>query len=52
MIYPVDVFSMIASVTVEKIQGIADAIDKSTAGTAKTSRKFEEVTKRIISAKK
>jgi uncharacterized protein (DUF169 family) len=43
---------MIASVPVEKIQGIADAIDKSTAGTAKTSPQFEEITKRIRSVKK
>ena len=43
---------MIASVPVERIQGIADAIDKSTAGTAKTSPQFEEITKRIRSVKK
>ncbi len=43
---------MIASVPVEKIQGIADAVDKSTAGTAKPSRRFEEITKRIVSVKK
>jgi uncharacterized protein (DUF169 family) len=38
---------MIASVPVEKIQGIADAIDKSTAGAAKPSRQFEEMVARI-----
>jgi len=43
---------MIASVPIEKIQGIADAIDKSTAGTAKTSPQFEEITKGIRSVKK
>ncbi len=43
---------MIASVPVEKIQGIADAIGKSTAGTAKTSPQFEEITRRIGSVKK
>jgi uncharacterized protein (DUF169 family) len=43
---------MIASVPVEKVQGIADAIDKSTAGTAKPSRRFEEVTARIRPVRK
>jgi uncharacterized protein (DUF169 family) len=38
---------MIASVPVEKVQGIADAIDKSTAGTAKPSRQFEALITRI-----
>jgi len=38
---------MIVSVPVEKIQGIADAIDKSTAGTAKPSRQFEKMVARI-----
>jgi uncharacterized protein (DUF169 family) len=32
--------TMIASVPVEKIKGIAEAIDKSTAGTAKPSKGF------------
>jgi uncharacterized protein (DUF169 family) len=43
---------LIASVPVEKIQGIADAIDKSTAGTAESSREFKEMTQRIISGEK
>lgn len=43
---------MIGSVPVEKIQGIADAIDKSTAGTAQPSREFEEIIARIRPAKK
>ena len=43
---------MIASVPVEKIQGIADAIDKSTAGTAKPSSQFEEITRMIRSQRK
>ena len=43
---------MIASVPVEKVQGIADAIDKSTAGTAKPSREFEEITAMIRSLRK
>jgi len=43
---------MIASVPFEKIQGIADAIDKSTAGTAEPSRQFEEILARIGSVKK
>lgn len=44
--------TMIASVPVEKIQGIADAIDKSTAGTAKPSSQFVKMTKRMMSGKK
>ena len=43
---------MVASVPVEKVQGIADAIDKSTAGTAKPSREFEEITAMIRSSRK
>lgn len=43
---------MIASVPVEKIQGIADAIDKSTAGTAESSREFRQMTERIKSLSK
>ena len=43
---------MIASVPVEKVQGIADAIDKSTAGTAKPSREFEEITAMMRSLRK
>ena len=35
--------TMIASVPVEKIQGIADAIDRSTAGTAEPSKEFEKI---------
>jgi translation elongation factor EF-G len=38
---------MIASVPVEKAQGIADAIDKSTAGTAEPSKEFERLIARI-----
>ncbi len=38
---------MIASVPVERIQGISDALDKNTAGTAKPSRQFEEIIARI-----
>lgn len=43
---------MIASVPVEKIQGIADAVDRSTAGTAAPSRQFEQLTARVIRVKK
>jgi uncharacterized protein (DUF169 family) len=43
---------MIASVPVEKIQGIADAIDKSTAGTAEPSKQFEALVARIKPAGK
>jgi len=43
---------MIASVPVEKVEGIADAIDKSTAGTAKPSREFEEITAMLRSSRK
>ena len=43
---------MIATVPVEKVQGIADAIDKSTAGTAKPSKQFETLVSRIAPAKK
>lgn len=43
---------MIASVPVEKVQGIADAIDKSTAGTAEPSRQFEALIARIKPVKK
>ncbi|MBN2098647.1 MAG: DUF169 domain-containing protein [Dehalococcoidia bacterium] len=35
--------AMVATVPVEKVQGIADAIDKSTAGTAKPSEDFEKI---------
>lgn len=38
---------MIASVPAEKVQGIADAIDESTAGTANPSRQFERMIARI-----
>jgi uncharacterized protein (DUF169 family) len=40
---------MIVSVPMEKIQGIADAIDKSTAGTAESSSEFRRMTERIKS---
>ncbi len=43
---------MIATVPVEKVQGIADAIDKSTAGTAAPSRQFEQMTARVRRVKK
>ena len=43
---------MFASVPIEKIQGIADAIDKSTAGTAKPSSQFIKMTERMMPAKK
>jgi uncharacterized protein (DUF169 family) len=42
---------MIVSVPVEKIQGIADAIDKSTAGTAESSSEFRKMTERIKSVR-
>jgi uncharacterized protein (DUF169 family) len=38
---------LIATVPVEKVQGIADAIDKSTAGTARPSKDFEKITASI-----
>ena len=44
--------AMIASVPVEKVQAIADAIDKSTAGTAEPSREFERLVARIRPVKK
>lgn len=40
---------MIASVPWEKIKGIAEAIDRSTAGTAESSREFTKMTERIRS---
>ncbi len=43
---------MIASVPVEKVRGIADAVDKSTAGTAAPSREFERLVARIRPARK
>lgn len=43
---------VIASVPLEKIRGIADAIDKSTAGTAESSREFRKMTERIKSLSK
>jgi uncharacterized protein (DUF169 family) len=43
---------MIASVPVEKIAGIADAIHRSTAGTAKPSRQFEKMVARIRPVRK
>ena len=44
--------TMFATVPVEKIQGIADAIDKSTAGTAKPSSQFIKMTERMRLGKK
>ena len=41
---------LIASVPAEKIRGVADAIDKSTAGTARTSQEFERLTRSMMSA--
>ena len=43
---------IIVSVPTEKIQGIADAISKSTAGTAEPSRQFEKLVARIKPVKK
>jgi uncharacterized protein (DUF169 family) len=43
---------IIASVPMEKIQGIADAISKSTAGTAEPSKQFETLVARIKPVKK
>ena len=43
---------MISSISVKKIQGIADAINKSTAGTAQPSKRFEALVARIKPAKK
>ncbi len=44
--------TLFASVPVEKIKGIADAIDKSTAGTAKPSSRFIKLTETIRLGKK
>jgi len=43
---------LIVSIPAEKIKGIADAIDKSTAGTARTSREFERLTRGMMSESK
>jgi uncharacterized protein (DUF169 family) len=43
---------MIASFPAEKIQGVADAIDKSTAGTAESSEQFKTLTARMRPVKK
>jgi uncharacterized protein (DUF169 family) len=43
---------IIASIPAEKIQGIAEAISKSTAGTAEPSRQFEALVARIKPAQK
>jgi uncharacterized protein (DUF169 family) len=43
---------LVASVPVEKLGGIADAMDRSTAGTARTSREFERMTETITSGTK
>ena len=40
--------TMIATIPVEKIQGIADAADKSTAGTAKPSSQFIKMTEKMM----
>lgn len=42
---------IIVSVPIEKIEGIADAIDKSTAGTSEQSSEFRRLTERITSRK-
>jgi uncharacterized protein (DUF169 family) len=42
---------IIVSVPAEKIQGIADAVDRSTAGTAAQSSEFAKLTERITSRK-
>lgn len=44
--------TMFATVPVEKVQGIANAIDKSTAGTAKPSSEFTKMTEEMIASKK
>ena len=44
--------TMFASVPVEKMQGIADAVDKSTAGTAKPSSQFIKMTEGMMTGKK
>lgn len=43
---------MIATVPVERIQGIADAIEKTTAGTAKPSKQFEEIISKMRRVRK
>jgi uncharacterized protein (DUF169 family) len=43
---------MFTSVPVEKIRGIADAVDKSTAGTAKPSNQFIKMTEKMMLGKK
>jgi hypothetical protein len=43
---------MIASFPAEKIQGVADAADKSTAGTAEPSEQFKALTARMRPVKK
>lgn len=39
--------TMIASMPAEKIQGVADAVDRSTAGTAESSDRFKTLTARM-----
>jgi uncharacterized protein (DUF169 family) len=39
---------MVATIPVEKIQGIGDAVDKSTAGTAKPSSQFVKMTEKMM----
>ena len=43
--------TMVATIPIEKIQGIADAVDKSTAGTAKPSNQFIKMTEKMVSKK-
>jgi uncharacterized protein (DUF169 family) len=42
---------MTVSIPIERIAGVADAVDKSTAGTAKTSEKFKKMTEKMRSRK-
>ena len=43
--------TMVATIPIEKIQGIADAVDKSTAGTAKPSNQFIKMTEKMVPKK-
>jgi hypothetical protein len=40
--------TMVAKIPVEKIRGIADAVDKSAAGTAKPSSQFVKMTEKMM----
>jgi len=40
---------MVVSIPIERIAGIADAVDKSTAGTAETSREFKAMSEKMRS---